>query len=112
MAENGYIDLLLQKTYLKQLGASINHVHPLKFLAVVFTNPYLKKCMGEVLKDYFTRINFLEGLGANLSKEAEKKRLDPYALDFAKEVNAPLDAIQHFFNSRDWEGFVRYLLRQ
>jgi hypothetical protein len=111
MAENGKVSLLFMQTHLKQLGAEINHVHPLKFLSTIFTNDRLKLYMNEVFDDYFKRNGFLEGLGPSLTKEADKNKLAQYAEPFAQEVCVPVEQVQQFFQSRDWESFVRFLMQ-
>lgn len=110
MSENGKIALLLKQNHLRFLGAQINHIHPLKFLSTVFANPRLKVCMFDIFDDYFKRNGMMEGLGPSLSKEAEKGKLMQYLNEFAAEVNVSPDDLRGFFQSRDWEGMVRYLI--
>lgn len=112
MADNGKLSLLLKQSHLKQLGAEINHVHPLKFLSTILGNPRLKESLHEIFSDYFKRVGFLDGLGPSLTKEAERGRLNQYAEAFATELNVPLDGVMHYFHCRDWENFVRYLMKQ
>ncbi len=112
VADHGKFSLLLKKSHLDQLGVSINHVHPLKFLSTIFTSPRLKDRMYDIFSDYFKRSSFMDGLTPRLSREADKGRLQQYAEDFATEVNIPVEAVNHFFRSRDWENLVRYLIKQ
>ena len=111
LAENGQLALLFKQSYVKNLGAQINHVHPLKFLAAIFTNPQLKESMEPIFEDYFKRNGFMEGLGGSLTREADQGRLERYLNDFAKEVNVPASALRTFFQNRDWENLVRYLMQ-
>lgn len=111
MADNSKLSLLFMAGHLKQLGAEIDHVHPLKFLSTIMTNPRLRMSLNEVMDDYFKRIGFFDGLSPSLSKEADKGKLDQYAAPFAQEINVPVEAVQEFFKARNWEEFVRYLLR-
>jgi hypothetical protein len=110
MAENGKISLLFRQTHLRHIGAQINHVHPLKFLSIVFCNPELKICMKEIFEDYFKRTGFMDGLGASLSREMEKGKLDQYIEEFAKDVDVLKEEIRPCFQSGDWEALVRYLI--
>ena len=112
MADDGVISLGIKKNYLEQLGAEINHVHPLKFLATIFSNPRLKKSMRDVYDSYFKWTGFLGGLTPRLADEAKKGKLNQYAEDFANEVNVPSDKVLQFFEARDWENLVRFLIRQ
>ena len=111
MAENGKISLLLKQNHLKQMGAQINHVHPLKFLSTIFTNDRLKECMVPIFDDYFKRNGFMDGLGPSLTVESEKGKLESFLPEFANEVQIPADALRPYFQSRDWEGLVRQLMQ-
>ncbi len=110
MAENGKLSLLFKQNHLKQLGAQINHVHPLKFLAVIFSNLELKNYMKEIFEDYFKRTGFLDGLGPSLSLEMEKGKLTQHIEDFSKTVDVRADGIRPYFQTGDWEALVRYLI--
>lgn len=111
MAENGKLSLLLKQSYLKNLGAQINHVHPMKFLSTIFTNPRLRACMDEIFDDYFKRNGFMDGLGPSLTREADKGKLDMLIGDFAAELKIPADGMKKYFQTRDWEGLVRHLMQ-
>lgn len=67
--------------------------------------------MPNIFDDYFKRNGFLEGLGPSLTREAEKGKLDPYLNDFAAELNIPVNQIRTYFQTRDWENLVRYLIQ-
>lgn len=110
MAEHGKFWLLRHRSHMNELGDSIRHVHPLKFMEVIFTSEYLTACMREVFDDYFKRNGFLDGIGETLTMKAKVGELDRYIKDFAKAVNAPLEAVQPYFTSMDWEGLIRYLM--
>ena len=110
MSENGKLSLLLKQSHLKELGAQINHLHPFKFLEVIFTNDHLKTCMPSIFDDYFKRNGFMEGLGPSLTNEADKGKLDQHVIHFAKEVNVSPEALQPYVTARDWENLVRYLI--
>lgn len=111
MAEKGKLSLLFQQSYLREVGAQINHVHPLKFLASIIKEPYLKSCMAYIWDDYFKRNGFLDGLSPSLSREAEKGKLDFYLKDFAKDVGMPSEHIKAYFDVHDWENLVLYLIQ-
>ena len=110
MAENGKLSLLFKQSHLKEIGAQINHVHPLKFLSAIFTDPHLKSCMYYIWDDYFKRNGFLDGLGPSLTREAEKGKLHQYLSDFATEVGASADNLRPYFDAQDWENMVHYLI--
>ncbi|HSX26946.1 MAG TPA: hypothetical protein VLE89_08085 [Chlamydiales bacterium] len=111
LSENGKLSLLFKQDHLKQLGTQINHVHPLKFLSTIFSNPRLRYCMYDIFDDYFKRNGFMDGLGPSLQKESEKGKLDPLLSDFAKEVNVAPELLRPHFQARDWENLVRKLMQ-
>ena len=110
MAENGKLSLLMKKGYLQNLGAQINHVHPLKFLSSIVMQPHLRSCLVGIFDDYFKRNGFMDGVGPSLSREAEKGKLSQYLNDFSEETGIPQDHLMKYFQSRDWEGLVRFFL--
>ena len=110
IADNSKFSLLLKQSHLKNIGSQLNHVHPLKFLAVSIGTPYLKSCLIQIFDDYFKRNGFMDGLGPSLTREAEKGKLDAYLPSFAQEVGVTPDSIQPYIAARDWEGLVRYLM--
>lgn len=110
LADNNKFSLLLNQTYIKGLGASLNHVHPLKFIAVSMATPHLKNCYRLIYDDYFKKTAVLEGMGASLTREAEKKKLDQYLAPFAEEMKVPVEVLRPFTDARDWEGLVAYLM--
>jgi hypothetical protein len=112
MAENGKLSLLLKKNYLQNLGAQINHVHPLKFLSSIISDQKLKACLYEVFGDYFKRNGFMDGIGPSLSRESDKGKLHQYIPDFCEEINVPQDHLSKYFVTRDWEGLVRFLINR
>ncbi len=111
MAEKGKLGLLFQQNHLRELGAHINHVHPLKFLASIFKDPYLKSSMYYIWNDYFKRNGFLEGLAPSLTREAEKGKLDMYIKDFAADLGISAEAVKTYFDARDWENLVLFLIQ-
>jgi len=110
LADNSKFSLLLKQTHIKNLGAQINHVHPLKFLAVAMSTPELKTCFIVIFDDYFKRNGFMDGLGPSLHREAEKRKLDMHLDGFAAEMKVNVEEIKPYFAASDWESLVRYLM--
>lgn len=111
MAEKGKLSLLFNQTHLKELGDRISDVHPLKFLSVIFSDPYLKSCMMVVWSDYFKRTGFMDGLAPSLTREMEKGKLMSYLKDFAKDVNVSVEHLQGYFDAHDWDNLVLFLIQ-
>jgi hypothetical protein len=102
--------LLFKEERLNEVGEQIRHLHPLKFLSSVLTHPYLKGCLREIFDDFFKRRGFLSGFTPNLLREVEKGTMDCYQVEFAQEVQIPLESFASFLQSRDWEGMIQALL--
>lgn len=102
--------LLFKEERLNEVGEQIRHLHPLKFLSAVLTNPYLKECMKEIFDDFFKRRGFLTGFTPNLLREVAKGTLDCYSQDFAQEVGVPVGSFGPFLEARDWEGMIQALI--
>lgn len=110
MDENGKLALLFKQGHLKQLGAQINHVHPLKFLSTIFKNPDLRKCMKGIEADYFKWNGFMDGLGPSFNKEADKGKLESYLKDFADDLGIPAEGMRKYFQNKDWDGLARHIM--
>lgn len=111
MADNGKISLLFNhQTRLKTLGVELEQVHPLKFLAVIFSNPQLKACMYKVFDDPFKRTEFVDGITPNMMRQLEKGKLLPFIADFAREVGRSDQEMRPYFHTLNWDGLVTYLI--
>ncbi|PIS01175.1 MAG: hypothetical protein COT84_03705 [Chlamydiae bacterium CG10_big_fil_rev_8_21_14_0_10_35_9] len=115
MAENSKLWLLMHRSELNEQGDKINGVHPLVFLTVIMKDEYLKKvCMPAIFDDYFKRNGFLDGITPNMTVETQKGRTQKYLKDFMKEIQMSLthhDALLELINTKNWEGFVLYLIQ-
>jgi hypothetical protein len=111
MGENGKLSLLLKyQKELRQIGRDIDHVHPLKFITVIMSNPYLKTCLKQIRTDYFKWTNFLDGLGNGLSAQHQQGKVSIYLDDFAKAVNVAPESLQKYIQNHDWENMLIYLM--
>ena len=112
IAAKNWLDLLVVRSHMKQLGAEINHVHPLKFLATIFADPHLKTCMPQIWNDFLKRDYMINELGANLTRESDKGTLDKHLPAFSQQLNLSLDTVRSYTGVRDWDGLVRHLNAQ
>lgn len=110
MSQSNKFQLLFKQSHLKMIGAQINHVHPLKFISTIFSDPELKSLMPTIRDDSFKWSGLLDGLGPSLTREAIKGKLQLYLNDFAEEVHLAPEAIRPYFESRDWDNFIRFLI--
>lgn len=111
IAETDLVSLYDKEDHLNALGDRINgEVHPLKFLAAIFSNPYLKNCMGLIWDSFLKRKEFLKGLGGRLNREMEKKNLFVHLEPFGKEVGIPPENMRPYFDAQDWGNFILFLI--
>jgi hypothetical protein len=110
IAETSKISLLFKQSQLKELGAQIDHVHPLKFLGVIFSDDYLKSCMFLIERDSFKWSGFMDGLAPSLTSHQQSAKLEQYFKDFAAQVKVPVEGMVPFFQNMDWYGLVDYLI--
>ena len=107
----GKIELLLHHNKrCRQIEAEIRHIHPFKFLGVIFSRPEMTKYMRHVHNDCFVWKKFIDGLSGNMKNEATKRRVYPFLKDFAKEVKAPEYELKVFIDRKDYEGLLKYLI--
>ena len=110
LSKSGKLSLLFKQGELKRIGAEINHVHPLKFLETIFADPDLKECMRAIYRDYFKWNGFLDGVAPSLTSQSDQGKLMQYIKDFSAGVNSTSEALTPYFDSKDWENLVRYLV--
>lgn len=111
VAENSKISLIFKQTYLNELGAKIDQVHPMKFLSTIVNHPHLRVCLDLLWPDSFKRAGFLEGFATSMSREADKGKLNQHIEAFAEEIKVPVQEIAPFFETRAWEDLVTHILR-
>ena len=111
MGENGKVTLLFKfQKELRQIGRDIEHVHPLKLLSVIMSDPYLKKCMQQIHGDYFKWTNFMDGIGNGLTSQDKQGKVKIYLDDFAKAYGVEPGTLQKFADNQEWENMLIYLI--
>lgn len=110
MAELNKMQLLFKRSHLKNIGAQIDHVHPLKFLGTIYSNEYLKSVMPNIYDDSFKWGELLDGVGSALTRESIKGKLDQYLEHFAQEVGSTTEDLQPYFQERNWEHMMIFLM--
>ncbi len=110
MARDNVIKLGLKRKTMERKGKKIRHVHPLRFLGCIFSDPHLHSCMREVHRSMFKWNGFIDGLKDRLREEGARGNLYQYVPGFAQLLNRDPKKITHYLEKRDWDGLVRYLL--
>jgi hypothetical protein len=111
LAEKSIIQLGFMQGEMKRKGQLVNHVHPLKFLGTIFTNPHLKTCMKEVRTSYLKWTGFLGGLSGRLEQEYKRGNLMSHVPGFCVATHANPDQVAAFLQKKEWEKLVKYLLK-
>ena len=108
----GKVDLLFNhEKRLKKIGNELRYLHPFKFLGYIFSNHNLKTHMATIFDDYFKRTNFVKDFAQTMDIYDLKNKLTMYLEDFSREVNINPNAILPFIDEKDWEGLIRFLIK-
>jgi hypothetical protein len=110
IATNGKMALLWRVSELKKRGQEIEHIHPLKMLGYVFSAPNMQDYFDKIYKDSFKWGNFYHEFARRMNFEASKNNLLCHFASFAKEVNLAPANLKPFFDRKDWEGLLKYLI--
>ncbi len=110
MAQKSIVQLAFKKKKMESRGKKINHLHPMRFIGFILSNPELKKCLNKIEKSSFKWDAFIDGFAKRMKEESGRNNLLPYVDGFAKQVGAKPDKITRFIYEKDWEGLVRFLM--
>lgn len=110
IAEKNVFQLLLDKKDMDRKGKKINHVHPLRFIGYICSDPKLKKCIRSFRKNPFKWDHFMTGFAGRMREEAEKKNMLHFIADFAVYLNADPEDLFPFILQADYEGFVQHIV--
>lgn len=109
MADNNVFKLLFEKKKLERIGKKIHHVHPIKFLGTVFSDPYLVDRMREIKDSSFKWEGFIDGLSLRMTEESSRGNLKKYLPGFCASINANLETVMSYADREDFEGLVSSL---
>ena len=112
MAENNVFKLLFEKKTLEKLGREIHHVHPIRFLGAVFTDPRLVHCMYEIRRSGFKWDGFIDGFSKRFLAEISDGNVNAYIPGFAASLDMKKEDIMTYVNYKDFEGLVLYLMEK
>lgn len=104
------------KSEIEKKGKSVESVHPLRFLGVVFSDPHLKKCMRACNESYFKWDGFLNGSGntrgfwAKMENEHKRDNLLPHVEGFCLAVKANPEEVETIIKNKGWDKLVLYLI--
>jgi len=110
IATNNPLVLGLNKASVEKMGTRIAHIHPLRFLGTIFSDPDLKEYMREIRDSIFKWGAFLKGLSEQMEAEANRNNLSSFTLGFCQVVGADPERIRGYFQKQDWEKLLEYLI--
>lgn len=110
MANKNVFQLLLEKKTMEKRGRDINHVHPLRFMGYVFSDPELKRGMAMIRKSHFKWHGFIDGFSRRIREESKKDNLLRYVPGFCQTVQMSPNQVIGYLEEGDWEGFVKVLI--
>lgn len=101
-----------EKDALKKAGDKIDHIHPLRFLEVVFTDEELKASIANIRESRWVWGEFKKGLFNSLKDETKNRNVtSEYIADFANTVNIDPQLIVPYFLQLDWDGLIFALIK-
>lgn len=105
LANNSAISLMFYQTSLKQAGKDISHVHPLKMLEFIFSDPVLKRDVKKINGLPWKR--FVEDTAKSLQDSEERDNLkQEHIEDFCKAVAIPSAYLSPAVASHNWVQFI------
>lgn len=111
MAKSSLISIATQRSSLKRAGERIDHLHPLRFMEMIFSNEELKAYVAAVRNKSFVWKEFLRGIVGSLEDESKNKNLTSEQLkDFSKRTNVDLSPLMPLIKEKKWKEFVNQLI--
>lgn len=110
IANTNVFQLALKEREVQQKGDKINHVHPVRFLGTVFSDPKIKNDMIEIKRSYFKWNGFIGGFSKRMDEEFQRDNVLRYVPGFAASLNIDPEQVKRYVQSQDWDGLVRFLM--
>jgi hypothetical protein len=110
IAEKNVWALLFKKKEMEKLGKKINHVHPMRFMGYILSEPKLKKWLREIRSSSFKWDYFIGSFGNRMKEENAKNNIAPYIPGMAHLLHVDQSQILGYFHNKDYEGWVKSLL--
>lgn len=110
MADKNIIQLAIEKRTLEKKGKKVNHVHPLRFIGFIVSNPHLREDLKIIKKSSFKWDAFIDGFSKRMREELANGNVYQHVPGFASQVGASPEHVNHYISKKDWEGLVKSLL--
>lgn len=100
------------KSSLKNAGARIDHVHPLRFLMCVFTDEKMKASIAAMEGRAWVWSEFVSGIAESLETEMNRGNMkSEFIADFSSKVGIDPNMITSSIESRHWTQLIVSLIR-
>lgn len=97
---------------LKRAGDKIDHLHPLRFLEIVFTDEELKAAIRNLKNKRLVWSQFKGGLYGSLTEEAGRGNLtEDQVLDFTNNIGIDIAIIYPSILKADWDEMLTLLIK-
>ncbi len=104
--------LLFYKSSLNQAGDRINHVHPLNFMLVIFTDDLLKVKVRNIKRKGWVWKDFMAGIRNSMIEENAKNNIKPeFFFDFASKIGIDYSKIETPIAKANWDELVNVLMK-
>jgi len=111
VAESNPIKLGFIRSDLEKKRLQLLHIHPLRSIATMFTDPYTKQCVAEMMDSFFKWKSFISDFSKRMNQENERGNLQMYIQGFSLTVRANPDQVRLYINNKEWEKLVKYLIK-
>jgi AAA+ ATPase superfamily predicted ATPase len=109
LGNSSLVSLAREKSALEKEGREIEHIHPLKFLACIFSEERLKAAMHNIHGRSWVWGQFFKGLKEALETEHMHENLLPYIQDFSNHLKISSKKIYALVEKQRWKEFIEIL---
>lgn len=111
LSNEKHLTLLGKKSELEAIEGRIVHLHPLKFLTIIFTDDALKACMKNMEGKAIVWKRFQSETVNSLTKENNAGNLTADQInDFAAKIGMKSADIASYINGQRWEQLITFLI--
>ncbi len=111
VAETNPIKLGFMASELEKKSEELLHIHPLRSMATLLTDPYTKQCLAEVADSFFKWRSFINKYTKRLHQEAERGNLLMHIPGFCIAVKANPEIVRAYIHNKEYEKLVKYLIK-
>lgn len=111
LANRSLISIAKCRDSLQTAGDRIDHIHPLRFLFVVFSDEELKVGIRNIRGRGWIWGDFISGIKESLTTESSNNNMcDEYVIDFANQIGIDPNIILPAVHAQNWDALVEELI--